>query len=134
MRFHSANQNFETKKQFQTVDLTPFLIGEIRRSGVRNGFAIIYTGHTTGAIVLNELDPWLNDDIKSLLSKLVPYDDDYKHPRNAQSHLVGFLLSQSQVIPIREGEPALGTWQSVYWVEAERRPRSRNVDIIVIGE
>jgi len=67
------------------------------------------------------------------LERLVPPGGDYGHQANAPSHLSAFLLGGSQTIPVRGDEARLGTWQSVYWVEAERRPRSRRVDLTVIG-
>jgi secondary thiamine-phosphate synthase enzyme len=134
MRIHTANHTFETKEQYQTVDLTQFLEGEVTASGVSKGLAVIYTGHTTGAIVLNEFDPWLREDLKDLLMRLVPNEGDYRHPNNGNSHLASIILSHSQCIPILDGEAALGTWQSIFWVEAERRPRTRTVELMIIGE
>jgi len=82
---------------------------------------------------MNELDPGLRRDVGALLERLVPPGDDYGHQANAPSHLSALLLGGSQTIPVRSGETHLGTWQSVYWVEAENRPRNRKVDLTVIG-
>jgi len=38
------------------------------------------------------------------------------------------------MIPVSGGRPGLGTWQNIYWVETERRPRQRRVEVVVIGE
>jgi secondary thiamine-phosphate synthase enzyme len=109
MKIHSSNYTFETKEQYQTIDLTQFLIEEVRASGVKSGLAFIFTGHTTGAILLNEFDPWLSEDLKNLLTRLIPNEGDYRHPDNGVSHLAGMLLSHSQFIPVNKGEPDLGT-------------------------
>jgi thiamine phosphate synthase YjbQ (UPF0047 family) len=43
------------------------------------------------------------------------------------------LLTPSRVMPVHGGRLGFGTWQSLFWVEAERR-RRRRVDVTVIGE
>ena len=134
MRIYTASHTFETREQYQTVDLTQFLEKEVSASDIENGLAFIYTGHTTGAIVMNEFDPWLSEDLKNLLSRMVPNDEEYRHQNNGSSHLASMLLSHNQCIPVHEGEAALGTWQSVFWVEAERRPRTRTVELMIVGE
>ncbi len=53
---------------------------------------------------------------------------------NADAHLRSMLFTPSRVIPVHDGRLGLGTWQSLYWVEAERRPRRRRVEVTVIGE
>jgi secondary thiamine-phosphate synthase enzyme len=133
MKVHTASHGFETKKQFEAHDLTGWIREEVKRSAVGDGIAVVSTEHTSGALVMNELDPGLRRDIGTLMRRLVPPERDYRHPTNAPSHLAALLLGGSQAIPVRDGEAHLGTWQSVYWVEAERRPRSRRVDLTVIG-
>jgi len=133
MKVHTASHGFETKNPFEAHDLTGWIREEVKRSGVGDGVAVVSTGHTSGALVMNELDPGLRGDIGALLERLVPPGDDYGHQANAPSHLSALLLGGSQTIPVRGGEAHLGTWQSIYWVEAENRPRSRRVDLTVIG-
>jgi len=133
MKVHIASHSFETKSQFEAHDLTGWIREEVKRSGVGNGIVVVSTGHTSGALVMNELDPGLRRDIGELLERLAPLDGDYGHQANAPSHLAALLLGGSKTIPVRDGEAQLGTWQSVYWVEAERRPRSRKVELTVMG-
>lgn len=133
MKVHTASHGFETKSRFEAHDLTGWIREEVKRSGVGNGIAVVSTGHTSGALVMNEFDPGLRGDIGELLERLVPSEGDYGHQANAPSHLAAMLLGGSRIIPVRDGEAQLGTWQSVYWVEAERRPRSRKVGLTVMG-
>ncbi len=133
MKVHTASHGFETRNQFEAHDLTGWIREEAKRSGVSDGIAVVSTGHTSGALVINELDSGLRRDLGEILKRLVPPEGDYSHHANAPSHLSAMLLGGSQTIPVRDGEAQLGTWQSVYWVEAERRPRNRKVDLTVIG-
>jgi secondary thiamine-phosphate synthase enzyme len=133
MKVHTASHNFETKNQFEAHDLTDWIREEVKRSGFSDGIVVVSTGHTSGALVMNELDQGLKRDLGELLKSLFPPEGDYGHQANAPSHLAAMLLGGSQTIPVRDGEAQLGTWQSVYWVEAERRPRSRKVGLTVMG-
>lgn len=40
------------------------------------------------------------------------------------------LLGGSVTVPVEDGELALGTWQSILFVECDG-PRSRNVEVVV---
>jgi secondary thiamine-phosphate synthase enzyme len=125
---------FETGGEFDVVDLTGQVEGAVRDSGVREGVAVIYAGHATGVIILNEYDHALLEDLKDFMARLLPSQGEYNHPGNAPSHLRSMLFTPSRVVPVYYGRLGLGTWQSIYWVEAERRPRRRRVEITVIGE
>ncbi len=134
MRVSTDYFEFDTKGDFDVVDLTSRVSEAVRNSGIKEGVALVYAGHSTGVIVLNEYDSALLQDIRDFLGKLVPPDGEYRHPANASSHLVSMLLTPSRVVPVHRGSLGLGTWQSIYWVEAERRPRRRRVEITVMGE
>ena len=116
------------------MDLTARAEAIVERSGIREGIAVIYAGHATGVIVLNEYEPRLLEDLKGFLGALAPVDGGYHHPANAHAHLRSMLLTPSRVVPVHGGRLGLGTWQSLYWVEVERRPRRRRVEVTVIGE
>jgi len=134
MRIHSEEYWFNTHGELDVVDLTPWLDEVASRSGIKEGLMLIYAGHATGVIILNEYEPSLIEDVKDFLRRLTPSDGDYRHPINAFSHLRSMLLEPSKVIPIHGGRLGLGTWQRVYWIEAERRPRRRRVEAMIIGE
>jgi len=134
MKVHTDGMEFETRGEFDVVDLTARVETIVRGSGIGEGIAVVYAGHATGVIVLNEYEPSLLEDLKELLRDLVPTKGDYSHPVNAHAHLRSMLLTPSRVIPVHGGRLGLGTWQSLYWVEVERRPRRRKVEVTIIGE
>lgn len=70
-----------------------------------------------------------------MLESLVPENKSYAHNQidnNADAHLRAVLLGMSEIIPIENGHPVLGTWQSIFFVELDG-PRTRNVNIKIIG-
>ena len=134
MAVYTASFDFETRGEFDVVDLTPRVGKAVRDSGVSEGLAVVYAGHSTGVLVLNELDHALIEDLKEFMRRLFPAESGYRHPVNADAHLRSMLFTPSRVVPVHDGRLGLGTWQSLYWVEAERRPRRRRVEVTVVGE
>lgn len=134
MAVYTTSMEFETKGEFDIVDLTSRVQEAVRGSRIREGIALIYAGHATGVIMLNEYDRALHEDLKKFMETMARESGDYHHPVNAASHLRSMLFTPSRVVPVHDGRLALGTWQSLYWVEAERRPRQRRVEVVVIGE
>ncbi|MDJ0662125.1 MAG: secondary thiamine-phosphate synthase enzyme YjbQ [Crocosphaera sp.] len=117
----------------------------INTTNIKNGQVIVFSRHTTTALVINEDETRLLEDIKTYLTKLAPPTDAYLHndlhlrdvppdePENAHSHLMAMTLSTSEIIPIVDGKLALGTYQSLMLVELDG-PRQRTVFVQVCGE
>lgn len=124
-----------TSKRTELIDITGNVKRHVTESGVKNGICIVSTMHTTTAIVINENEQGLVEDILPILEKIIPKGAGYQHDRidnNADSHLKAVLLGNSESIPVRDGRLVLGTWQSVFLAELDG-PRKRNIDITVIG-
>jgi secondary thiamine-phosphate synthase enzyme len=133
LKVNSQRFEFETRGEFDVIDITGRVRAIVEDSEVQEGLALIYAGHATGMIVLNEYDSTLLEDLIAFLRNIFPRDGGYKHPVNAYAQLRSMLLTPSRVIPIHGGYLGLGTWQSIFWVEAERR-RRRRVEVTIIGE
>jgi secondary thiamine-phosphate synthase enzyme len=134
MSVHSGWFEFDTKGEFDVVDITGRVEEVVRGSGIGEGIALVYAGHATGVIILNEYDHALLEDLRSFMREVFPAEEDYRHPGNAEAHLRSMVFTPSMVIPVHGGRLGLGTWQSLYWVEAEKRPRRRRVEATVIGD
>ncbi|MEG3977473.1 MULTISPECIES: secondary thiamine-phosphate synthase enzyme YjbQ [unclassified Microcoleus] len=141
------NQTIEilTESGINIYNITPQIVHILDSSAVKNGQVIVFSRHTTTALVINEDEERLLADIKVYLQKLAPPGDKYLHndlhlrivpadePINAHSHLMAMTLSTSEVIPVAEGKLALGTWQSVLFFDLDG-PRNRSVSIQIMGE
>ncbi len=134
LKFFSSSFNFKTKGEVHFVDITSQIQEIVRRSEIGRGMAFIFSPHATGAIILNENDQSLLEDFKEFLEHLVPRSRSYRHPVNAHSHIRSIFMEPSKVIPVKDGELLLGTWQSIIWVELDTRPRTRTVIVTVLGE
>ncbi len=127
------------------IDITDDVSKIVQASGIRNGFAQIFSKHTTAAIRINENEPLLIADFKRLLERISPCDGSYDHdqleqrigigpdePRNGRAHCQHLLLSSSESVPVIEGELNLGKWQRVFLVELDSA-RQRQITVEVVG-
>lgn len=108
-------------------------------SGVRSGVVHVFNVGSTGAIGTIEFEPGLGEDLPAILDKLMPPSRDYGHERawhdgNGHSHLQATLLGPSLTVPLKAGKLVLGTWQQVFHLECDIKPRRRTVMVTVMGE
>ena len=120
-------------------NLTDEVARIVRESRVRQGIVHIFNVGSTGAIGMIEFEPGLQEDLPKVLDKLIPPSRDYGHERawhdgNGHSHLQSTLLGPSLTVPVKEGKVVLGTWQQIFHLECDVKPRRRAVTITVLGE
>jgi thiamine phosphate synthase YjbQ (UPF0047 family) len=115
----------------------------------------VLSRHTTTAVVINEAETRLMDDIRQWLHTMADPSLPYLHndlsrreapahwpgghiawvqqePINAHSHLLSIMLGNTLHVPVSMGKLCLGTWQSILLVELDG-PRKRSVGIQVVG-
>ncbi|MBO6123370.1 MAG: YjbQ family protein [Methanobrevibacter sp.] len=123
-----------TNKNFEIIDITSKINDWI---DVENGIISIFSKHSTSAIVVNENESGLLNDLEFTLDNLISDKFSYNHDRidnNARSHLKSFLLSSSECLPIKNGMLDLGTWQSVFFIELDGPRQNRTISLTIIGE
>ena len=69
----------------------------------------------------------------------MPPSRDYGHEQtwhdgNGHSHLQATWLGPSLTVPIGDGRLALGTWQQLFHLECDVKPRRRVIVVTVQGE
>ena len=120
-------------------DLTEEVARIVNESGVRSGVAHIFNVGSTAAIGTIEFEPGLQEDLPALLDKLFPPSRHYGHEQawhdgNGHSHLQATLLGPSLTVPVRDGKLVLGTWQQIFHLECDIKPRRRTIAITVMGD
>jgi secondary thiamine-phosphate synthase enzyme len=126
--------NIRTHNDFDIVNITSQVNQVVKKSNVMEGQLIVFTPHTTTAITVNEDEPGLISDIMRKISELVPKCEDYSHDRidnNAHSHILASIIGCSVALPVINGRTALGTWQSILFIELDG-PRNRNVVVQIM--
>ncbi len=120
-------------------DLTGEVVRIVASSGVQAGTVNVFNLGSTAAVGTIEFEPGLEQDLPAILHKLIPPSRSYGHEQawhdgNGHSHLQATLLGPSLTVPIAGGKPLLGTWQQVFLLECDVRPRHRTLVITVLGD
>ena len=120
-------------------DLTEAVSRVVEQSGVRTGLVQVFNVGSTAAVGTVEFEPGLQQDVPDLLDRLIPPSTRYGHEQtwhdgNGHSHLQATLLGPSLTVPVSEGRLVLGTWQQIFHLECDVRPRERTVLVTVLGE
>src|SRR5574340_390241 len=137
MKVFPSTIRIKTDAKTGEVNITNQVEAVIYESGIHEGMALIFTGHSTASIHLNNADHDLEEDFHNFLKELVPNKQTYRHNkgeygRNADAHLKSLLVGNSITVPITKGRLALGQWQAIYFSEFDG-PRSRLISIKVFG-
>ena len=110
MRHQSFCLSLDTKKAPEFIDITDWVSQCVAQSKVSNGFAVVYSKHTTAAVKINENEPLLLQDMANFLEKFSPRDGCYSHndfsirtvnmtpdeSPNGHAHLQHLLLGTSE--------------------------------------
>jgi len=136
---HQQQFQLQTDGHRQMKNITDQVAQVVRRSGISTGVAQVFCVGSTGAIGAIEFEPGLVRDLPEMLDRLIPPSRDYGHEQawhdgNGHSHLQATLLGPSLAVPIAEGQLVLGTWQQVFFLECDIRPRQRTMVVTVLGE
>jgi len=120
-------------------DITQQLAAIVSSSGIQTGTVHVFNVGSTAAIGAIEFEPGLEHDLPAILDKLIPPSRAYGHEQawhngNGHSHLQATLVGPSLTVPVTGGKLALGTWQQVFHLECDVRPRQRTVVVTVLGE
>jgi secondary thiamine-phosphate synthase enzyme len=137
---------FQTTAAREFLDVTAEVESVLRRAHVSQGWASVFSKHTTAAVVLNENEPLLLQDMASLLERLSASNAVYQHNdfgrregemepgecANGHAHCQHLLLGASENIPVADGGLDLGRWQRIFLLELDR-PRERQLVVQIFG-
>ena len=134
-----------TGAALEIVDVTPLVLEAVRRAGVLEGLVAIQSLHTTAAVIVNEGEPLLLEDLRATLERAAPRRLAYLHdemdlragvpedePANGHAHCKALFLRASETLAVADGAPRLGRWQRVFLVELDG-PRTRLLSLTVLG-
>jgi secondary thiamine-phosphate synthase enzyme len=137
----------ETHESLEFIDITDRVGDVVRASGIASGIVNVQTRHTTTAIMVNEHEPLLLDDMKRLLDRLAPRHAPYRHDdfsirtvnlcpneeQNGHAHCKALFLRVSETLNVVDGALDLGCWQRIFLIELDRG-RQRAVSVMLLGE
>ena len=119
-------------------DITSELERRIKTSDIENGSLCATMVGSTGSITTIEFEPGVVEDLKRAINTLAPPGLEYEHEKawhdgNGHSHVQAALLGPSIVLPVRNGKLRRGTWQQVVAINHDNRPRTRSVEVTIMG-
>jgi len=129
----------DTKGHRDMHDLTEDVAAIVSASKIVTGTTQVFNVGSTGAVGVIEFEPGLERDLPELLDRLIPPSRDYGHEQawhdgNGHSHLQASWLGTSLSVPVAEGQLLLGTWQQIFHLECDTKPRERTIVVTVQGE
>jgi secondary thiamine-phosphate synthase enzyme len=122
--------DLQTDRKTQLLNITE----QVREALGGNGdasAALVYVPHTTAGVTINEkVDPELVEDFEEAFERIVGNDWRWRHDDadgpNAPAHVRASLVSPQVLVPLEEGDLALGRYQGIFFCEFDG-PRSRKV-------
>ncbi len=130
---HTDTIDVDTSRR-RMVDLTDAVRSFCK--GHRDGLCNVFVPHATAAVAIIETGAGSDDDLVDALERLLPRDSRYRHahgsPGHGADHVLPALVSPSVTVPVQDGRPLLGTWQSVVLVDLNRDNPRRSVRLSFI--
>ncbi len=121
--------------QRRTVDLTEAVRAFC--AGNRDGLCNVFVPHATAGVAIIETGAGSDEDLVDALERLLPRDDRYRHahgsPGHGADHVLPAIVAPSITVPVLDGTPLLGTWQSVVLVDLNRDNPRRSVRLSFVG-
>ena len=136
---YQTTLEFPTSGHGDMNDLTSQVAEVVARSEISTGTVHVFSVGSTSAISVVEFESGLCRDIPEQLDRLLPPSRNYGHELawhdgNGHSHLQATLLGPSLTVPVTNGHLRLGTWQQIFHLECDIKPRNREVVVTVNGE
>jgi secondary thiamine-phosphate synthase enzyme len=113
-------------------------VPELREVGV--GLAHLFLRHTSASLTLNEnASPDVRRDFATWFDDAVPdgwekFDHTLEGDDDMPAHIKSSLTGMGLLLPVSDGELALGTWQGVYLCEHRDSGGARSLMVTLFGE
>jgi len=137
MKIYNEQLTLQTNSKREFVNITPQVKAAMEKSSFRDGIILVSVLHSNAAIVINDDEAGLLEDLQSWLEQVAPEREDYKHRGRFESntgiHLQSLLLHHQVVVSFSEGRLDLGPWQFVLFAELDGQ-RPKRITVKVMGE
>lgn len=141
--YYPPKKYADTDKKSQRVffvNLNIFLKAFIQANGIKNGYMVCCSDHTTASVYVNHFETGVMEDLTCYLCKEFPYSpEQYKHnvwdykDLNADAHLKAMTIGKSATVIIKDGVLLLGKYEDVIFAEFDRRD-DKTFTVALFGE
>jgi secondary thiamine-phosphate synthase enzyme len=106
--------------------------------GRGDGLVSVFLPHATAGLAIIEVGAGSDDDLLAAIDQLLPADrgrwrHEHGSPGHGRDHVIPALVGPSLTIPVIDGRPALGTWQSVVLVDTNVDNHIRKVRLSFVS-
>ena len=119
----------------RVIDLTPDV--KAFCDGMGDGLLSVFVPHSTAGLAIIEMGSQSDVDLEAVLNRLLPRDAAYAHAHGSQGHgadhLLPAFLAPSITVPVKDGRPLLGVWQSITFVDLNADNPRRRVHLSFIA-
>jgi len=138
MAVHTGSFQVKTRGETHIIDITGQVSEAVERSGVGEGLAAVFVTGSTAGITTIEYENGLVSDLREAFERIAPREGRYEHNQrwgdgNGYAHVRASFIGQTRCFPVRDGAPALGTWQQIILIDFDNRPRTRTVTVQIIS-
>ena len=106
--------------------------------GLGDGLLNVFVPHATAGVAIIETGSGTEQDLAATIDRLWPLAVRYAHqhgsPGHGRDHVLPAFVSPSVVLPVVDGAPALGTWQSIVLVDSNVDNPRRTVRLSFISD
>ncbi len=126
----------ETGHQRGIFDLTADVVRFVTGRG--DGLLNVFVPHATAGIAIIETGAGSDIDLLAALDEILPRDDRrYRHrhgsPGHGADHVMPGFVAPSITVPVTDGRPALGTWQSIVLVDPNEDNAARTIRLSFVS-
>ncbi len=125
----------ETGARSVVVDVTAEVAGFCADKG--DGLVSVFVPHATAGIAIFETGAGSDADTLDAIDRLLPRDatiwrHEHGTPGHGRDHVLPAFISPSVTVPVIDGRPALGTWQSLCLVDTNVDNHRRSIRLSFI--
>jgi secondary thiamine-phosphate synthase enzyme len=137
VKIYNERVTLQSTKRREVFNITNHVKAAMEKSGFRDGFILVSSLHSNAAVIVNDDDPGLLDDLEAWLDRIAPESVDFTRQSRLESssavHFQSLLLHHQVVVPFTDARIDLGPWQSVLFVELDGL-RPKGILVKVMGE
>ncbi|NIH87792.1 secondary thiamine-phosphate synthase enzyme YjbQ [Amycolatopsis granulosa] len=102
-------------------DLTKETEAFLAEAAAADGLLHVFVPHATAGLAILETGAGSDEDLLTALDDLLPRDQRWRHQHGSaghgRDHVLPALVPPYASVPVLNGSPALGTWQSICLVD-----------------
>lgn len=122
--------SLDTGNRKTTVDITRQAVSFCEDKG--DGLLSVFVPHATAGVALFETGAGTETDVMEAVERLLPADPamwrhEHGTPGHGRDHVLPAFVAPSITIPVVDGRPTLGTWQSIVLVDTNVDNPTRRV-------